>query len=595
MSLALRIFGHIRVSFPDIYRHEFKGVLEHWADWPKLYKNLLTQGRIWDFRDVFLASISAFDLKQTRLNFFGPEPSRDKILDNWTVHMQDDSTILAQLDILVFMILDLEPPESDMHGTEVAVLKEDAQSLAELIMKNHPESMKTRPFMRWLLAKATESIFKEEENSSNTSGTASRNQFKYLRNYPGIYFFPPGWISLPVYVPREFEIPSWQAPEQPLKAHDPVRMALAVATQLQDYTTQALCLKLLILTSQDATKLFDQLGQLQKSVQEDRGEYLLTCVSSYLICRDKASQSRLLAELRDMGDWTDPWILYDPQAYLAKQYIERALSANVNDRRILTPLKKSSMLYCSFLSKHTLDFVKADPEVNLHDSLPHRHARTRDADAEEHDRPDSEVDLPDFLPRRHARARDADAEEHSRIAVEPRKHHKHTSRSKSTKRPEREVGDEDQDYRSSLDSWSVLASQGGSKSGSSSQGSSSGSYSSDNGINGVSDDFRQLFSHGNRRHMRKRLLAGKRITVAVDSPQTREEYDSISWIKQGDYIITTKVEKILDKKVGTSKSTRRRRTSKKEKRKKDVGSDSVATDSVNSDAESRGKKITRLN
>jgi hypothetical protein len=74
-------------------------------------------------------------------------------------------------------------------------------------------------------------------------------------------------------------------------------MALGLATQMQDYDTQALCLKLLILRSQDPTSLFKQLCQLQNHTQGDSEEHLHTCLASYLIFKDKESQKQLLVEL----------------------------------------------------------------------------------------------------------------------------------------------------------------------------------------------------------------------------------------------------------------------------------------------------------
>jgi hypothetical protein len=116
------------------------------------------------------------------------------------------------------------------------------------------------------LVKAAGSSLKEE----GSLASASHDPFEHLEtvfdNYPAIYYNLRTWTWLPIYFPLGSEVPNWLVPEVGHGANDPVHMALRLATQLQDYVTQVLCLKLLILRSQDATKLFEQLGHLQKSV-----------------------------------------------------------------------------------------------------------------------------------------------------------------------------------------------------------------------------------------------------------------------------------------------------------------------------------------
>jgi hypothetical protein len=200
---------------------------------------------------------------------------------------------------------------------ETVRAKEDAQSLAALIIENHPESMKTRPFMKWMLVKAAESGFKEKGSLAKEPHKSFEYLESFLDNYPGISYNLRTWTWLPIYFPLGLEIPSWQIPELDHGANDPIHMALTLATQRQDYVTQVLCLKLLISRSQDPTKLYERLGHLQKSVQQDRDEYLHTCLSSYLICEDTTSQKRLLAELREFDDWTESW------AYLPRETMHR--------------------------------------------------------------------------------------------------------------------------------------------------------------------------------------------------------------------------------------------------------------------------------
>jgi hypothetical protein len=69
MTLVLRIFGDVRFTVPSFFRNEILKPLKQWTAWPELYGTLLSQGRIWDFRDIFLAAIRCFGLTQACQQF----------------------------------------------------------------------------------------------------------------------------------------------------------------------------------------------------------------------------------------------------------------------------------------------------------------------------------------------------------------------------------------------------------------------------------------------------------------------------------------------------------------------------------------------
>jgi hypothetical protein len=355
-------------------------------------------------------------------------------------------------------------------------------------------------------------------------------------------------------------------------------MALRLATQLQDYVTQVLCLKLLILRSQDATRLFEQLGHLQKSVQEDRDEYLHTCLSNYLVCKAKTSQKRLLAELREFDDWTESWVLRAPHTYLAKQCIERALSSKINDRGSLPPLKTGNMQYYAWLSEYDRNFVHRIQGVDIHDS-PRAAPSTRTWYDDTHELSESErqrraaVPVSGSVPHKKQndirRPRTIDKLERAELEkayneLVPHKKRKDKRRPRTIDKQESAVAEKDLDS-SAYDELS-----------------SHSSSSEDSG------DFRLTFSHGLSYKMGKELVADKRIAVTLKSQDMMtEEHTTVSWVKDGDFVSTIITEKHKYKEAEVSNPQRGRRSSKKSKSGKLTGAYQEPEHSANGAREAR--------
>jgi hypothetical protein len=201
-----------------------------------------------------------------------------------------------------------------------------------------------------MLAKAFESSF------GNT------DPFVYLQYCLGLVLTRNELVSLPIYVRSEFELPGWFVPgEVPKHARAAVKMTLKQATQLQDYATQVLCLQLLIMqTPENLSGLFTQLGDLQKRVLGDDDRYLRTLLSSDLVCRTKDDEMRLLSELKQVDNWTEPDALRGADLHLAKEQMERVLAAKLHGshHHTLTPLRRASMVYYPWLSEHALKFIE---------------------------------------------------------------------------------------------------------------------------------------------------------------------------------------------------------------------------------------------
>jgi len=270
------------------------------------------------------------------------------LVDNWATDELDEGIALAQLDMLATVILN--SPRPDWLPNTV---QEAAERLVRQISENHPQAVGTRPVMRWMLIKTLESSFQDTE-----SGT-SVDPFAYLNYCPGVVLKRDGCrIGLPIYIPFEFEVPGWFVPQASKEVRLAVETTLAQATRVQDYPTQVLCHQLLIMQTQDPSDLFDRLGQLQSSVMGDMEGYLRTCLSSYLICRGKEAEKRLLAQLKQLDGWTELNALRDADVHLAKQQIERVLDAKINGQRVIPPLRRSAMTYYAWLSESALGFLE---------------------------------------------------------------------------------------------------------------------------------------------------------------------------------------------------------------------------------------------
>jgi len=347
MCLALRAFSYVRHGVPDLFHMEVRDLCIAWADWPRVYQGLLNDDQIWDFRDLFTATITCLGTDAACQMFFPDESKsyRNKLLDNWIEDEEEESTSLAQLDMLVTMML--HGPVPNWHRTV-------AHSLIEQISKKQPQAMGARPVMQWMLADAFHSSF------SNDHDGRSRDMFAYLDYCPGLVLTRHNLFTLPIYVPFEFEVPGWVVPEPSKEAREVVEMTLVRATEIQDYATQVLCLHMLILhTPQDPSELFLQLGQLQKSVLGDTDGYLRTLLSSYLACKSKDAETKLLAELRQLENWAELNSLRDADLHLAKQQMERVLAAKVNGNQcsLLASASRFSMIFYPWLSDEALSFV----------------------------------------------------------------------------------------------------------------------------------------------------------------------------------------------------------------------------------------------
>ncbi|KAI0537465.1 hypothetical protein GGR58DRAFT_347191 [Xylaria digitata] len=275
----------------------------------RLYQTLLRQGRIWDFHDIVVLLPTMEDIKALTYDIFGKDliPSLGILITDWSdsVHGYDTSTTLGLLSIMTHIML--KPVEaSEKECVDILKL---CLPLAVSVAENDPSNLKSRPYLRLLLAK---SRFAETASRQAIDTLTTR-----LQSTQGI-FYHSDIALLPIYVPSEDEAPQWKPTDQPPELKDPVRLVLRSAIELGDLETEALARQELIRLSGNPREEIGMLCNLQLSRQGDLNSYGLSLASKYLVSNTKAAKeelailiSRLLSKVASTDYW-DPsheWIL----------------------------------------------------------------------------------------------------------------------------------------------------------------------------------------------------------------------------------------------------------------------------------------------
>lgn len=289
--------------------------------WHTLCHQLTQSGRVWDFRDVLITACDSFEPMEACHKLLGPGDPFERMLDEWTATETDDSTLLALLDTLAFAALRSTELFQEVGQFTKSCL-EHADKIGNVLLRSSPEMLKSRPVLRWTVAKASISLHThmDENGLENPSGWDA---------YPGTWMIErnrcsglegPYW-----YVPVFRENPGWKTPHLPPKSFKLLEMALDTAKGLDDFEIQALCLQELAMRSQDPSSMLNELAKLQKTTQLDMQGYLSTCLTKYLTCMDEDSASRLRMDLSDLGWWDDPSDLLFPDQAAARDIVHQAL------------------------------------------------------------------------------------------------------------------------------------------------------------------------------------------------------------------------------------------------------------------------------
>jgi hypothetical protein len=106
----------------------------------------------------------------------------------------------------------------------------------------------------------------------------------------------------------------------------------------------------LILQAEEPADLFEDLINLQKTVQNDNRSLLKTCLSKYLICHDKESRDTLREEILSIKD---DFGLH-PTWLWAKRMVLRALSHSQHEAELLLDEARALPM----LSRNVREFMK---------------------------------------------------------------------------------------------------------------------------------------------------------------------------------------------------------------------------------------------
>lgn len=201
----------------------------------------------------------------------------EKVVEDWQLSNYDDSTCLALLGVV-----------TEHFEIEIDALLSMSTPLAQSVMRNSPENMKSRPFIRWMLLKAMSS----DEDTSNDFGLVLENLY-FSR---GLYC-PVSWEELPLYIPVSVEKPGWRLKDAPAQFRDPVKLAMNTSEELGDYKSQALCLKQLIRMTSKPEKALGKLCHLLKMLQGDLEDYHRALIFGYLIYSSDVMTGQYKAEV----------------------------------------------------------------------------------------------------------------------------------------------------------------------------------------------------------------------------------------------------------------------------------------------------------
>jgi hypothetical protein len=315
-----------------------------------IYESMLRQGRIWDFRDIFTGAVYCYGQEAACDEFFGSsENPLNRILRDWSTAIHDESTNLALLDILVFLVLNVPLSPREIAGMKLFV--NSASLLASSIVQNHPSNLKSRQYIRWILAKVAITSYRPIPSTA-------------LLEFPGLLLPKGAALDLYIYIPAASETPDWHHFCLPSNAFETLQMALKVARELEDLETEALCLQQLIAHSRDPIEYFDELIHLQKIVQKDIKGWLDTCLSKYLICRDKQSADCLREEILSISDYGKfPSLLIWARSMVlrALAHSEEEANLSLEEAREIVNSGMLSMDISDFMERSGLAAASGDP------------------------------------------------------------------------------------------------------------------------------------------------------------------------------------------------------------------------------------------
>ncbi|KAJ2905777.1 hypothetical protein MKZ38_004454 [Zalerion maritima] len=248
-----------------------------------LPQSLVREGRLWDYHDIAL--------EQYRDLGTPSEFEIDNILETWLVPQYHESTYMALLSILADIVA--SSASSNPANTQLAkkYAMQRGEHLSKAIATSDPEMMRSRPYLKWILAKAVFWVYE--------SPRGIQKAVDQIDQHPG-FLIPTNKtdpIFTPVYIPAENENPGWAKVDTPSGVVESVRTGLELAKDLEDYAVEASFRKLLVHLSPYPMQELENLATFQRVVQGDVVGYLESTVSAYLFADSPQMKDRVRRQL----------------------------------------------------------------------------------------------------------------------------------------------------------------------------------------------------------------------------------------------------------------------------------------------------------
>ncbi|KAF7865691.1 hypothetical protein EAF04_005857 [Stromatinia cepivora] len=275
----------INTSYPN---PEYESIWE--SNWDELYTYLLCANRVWDMRDIFRQVLRVSSVETAIGMFFGTEMSLIEAIDKFIIQWRqegDESTDLAVIDVLVAIALEAiahKQPLQRVLKQTINRCMDYARAIATSIRNNYPSSIKSSPYLRWILAE----VWLEEEEEPS--------RYSYFDTYSGCLV--KGY--LPIYVPLASENPGWRIKPYSEQSNGPLHLGLNAARDLGHYGLEVSYLEQLVNRSEAPQIHLRDLATLQKNVLGDKLGYLSTCLAKYLLATEREIQMDLSNELSEI-------------------------------------------------------------------------------------------------------------------------------------------------------------------------------------------------------------------------------------------------------------------------------------------------------
>lgn len=311
LRLLLRLLT-MQPKLSGTFSNEFSGPPSDWRDWRHTYALLLSQKRIWDFRDLLLdffnhqREFGFGDCDFTLTTFFSsdsPDEFCRRIHDDWMLAIPGVSAHVALVDI--FSAITLNYTSTDEVKPLAHAFLRFANYNSDITLSKDQTLAGSLPLLRWLFAKTCVATCTRSKQNAMLDNIAGHDRGR--RVVPRIV-----GQGTPFYIPIGTENPGWMEVDMGANPRNVLRTLLGVAKTQENYWLQAACLSELASKSSSPRPFLDELSDLQRNKQGDLYGCLVTCMSKYLVYKDERSRQTLKAELAGLGTWMYPQGLATP-------------------------------------------------------------------------------------------------------------------------------------------------------------------------------------------------------------------------------------------------------------------------------------------